>query len=390
MSSFTCSLCSTNRNFVSFAQMFRHITIYHQNESNFKITCDLGSKCGVLYRAYSAYKSHIYRKHSLELYSSRGNSNVDTMFDVDQQEENKDLSVEIDETDDDNNCESSFNNEDLYSILSNTDCGTRLYDSVASFSSADIYEEPLELMKNIKKSFILFVLQLREEFLLPKSIMNIISDYIITLMQNIEIILEKKAFDCYANSHSSVSTSFRKENKKIIEFDHVKNTFNDIRDKIKSITKNEYQFIKQCEDYFDYNSPEEIVGSSPNEFPENSYFLPVDKTLLSMLKYQPFVTRILENIQNQHTAAEHDDDLMFSIRNGHHGNRLDQDTLLIQLYLDDISLTNPLGSKRDLHKLCMVYFTLEDIPDECRSKIDFIQLVGICESKFLKVKSHYI
>ncbi|CAF4612021.1 unnamed protein product [Rotaria magnacalcarata] len=214
--------------------------------------------------------------------------------------------------------------------------------------------------------------------------MNIISDYIITLMQNIEIILEKKAFDCYANSHSSVSTSFRKENKKIIEFDHVKNTFNDIRDKIKSITKNEYQFIKQCEDYFDYNSPEEIVVSSPNEFPENGYFLPVDKTLLSMLKYQPFITRILENIQNQHTAAEHDDDLMFSIRNGHHGNRLDQDTLLIQLYLDDISLTNPLGSKRDLHKLCMVYFTLEDIPDECRSKIDFIQLVGICESKFLK------
>ncbi|CAF4774803.1 unnamed protein product, partial [Rotaria magnacalcarata] len=40
--------------------------------------------------------------------------------------------------------------------------------------------------------------------------------------------------------------------------------------------KNEYQFIKQCEDYFDYNSPEEIVASSPNEFPENDYFLPVD------------------------------------------------------------------------------------------------------------------
>ncbi|CAF5213085.1 unnamed protein product, partial [Rotaria magnacalcarata] len=91
---------------------------------------------------YSAYKSHIYRKHSLELYSSRGNSNVDTIFDADQQEENKDLSVEIDETDDDNNCESFFNNEDLYSILSNIDCGTRLYDSVASFSSADIDEEP--------------------------------------------------------------------------------------------------------------------------------------------------------------------------------------------------------------------------------------------------------
>ena len=66
---------------------------------------------------------------------------------------------------------------------------------------------------------------------------------------------------------------------------------------------------------------------------------------------------------------------------------LDHDILLIRLYLNDISLTNPIGSQRDNHKMTMVYFLLEDIPDQYRSKIDFIQLVGICESKFLKVKS---
>ena len=69
MTSFTCSLCLASRNFASLAQMFRHITMYHQNEANFNITCNLDSKCGVLYRTYSAYKAHIYRKHSFELYS---------------------------------------------------------------------------------------------------------------------------------------------------------------------------------------------------------------------------------------------------------------------------------------------------------------------------------
>jgi hypothetical protein len=79
---------------------------------------------------------------------------------------------------------------------------------------------------------------------------------------------------------------------------------------------------------------------------------------------------------------------MFSIRDAYHGIRLDDDHILVQLYLDDIGLTNLLGSKRDQHKMTMIYFTLEDIPDQYRSKLDFIQLVGICESRILKVKSH--
>ena len=106
-----------------------------------------------------------------------------------------------------------------------------------------------------------------------------------------------------------------------------------------------------------------------------------------MLSYQPLVVQILENIQQQQTITKHDDDLMFSIRDGYHGSRLDHDSLLLQLFLDDIGLTNPIGSKRDQHKMSMVYFSLEDIPDQLRSKVDFIQLVAVCESKILKVKA---
>ncbi|CAF4644957.1 unnamed protein product, partial [Rotaria socialis] len=103
-----------------------------------------------------------------------------------------------------------------------------------------------------------------------------------------------------------------------------------------------------------------------------------------MLKSQRLLLEISENIQQQRISVENDSYLMFSIRDGHYGNRFDEDSLMIQLYLDDIGLTNPLGAKRDKHKMTMVYFSLEDVPDKYRSKLDFIQLVAVCESKHLK------
>ncbi|CAF4179953.1 unnamed protein product, partial [Adineta steineri] len=88
MSSFCCSLCPTNRRFDSFAKMFQHITLYHQNEPNFNITCDLNNACGVLYKTYSAYKAHVYRQHITELHlknKSNNNSNI-TSSESEQQE----------------------------------------------------------------------------------------------------------------------------------------------------------------------------------------------------------------------------------------------------------------------------------------------------------------
>ena len=140
--------------------------------------------------------------------------------------------------------------------------------------------------------------------------------------------MKKKTFDYYADIHSCVSTSFWRENTKAIAFDQVKNTL-DIHNRIKSISKNGYQSIKQCEQYFAYSSPEKIVVSSPNEFLESGYFLLIDEKLLSMLKYQPFVTQILENIHHQQAVTEHDDGLMFSVRDVYSGTMLDHDTLLI-------------------------------------------------------------
>ena len=47
-----------------------------------------------------------------------------------------------------------------------------------------------------------------------------------------------------------------------------------------------------------------------------------------MFSSQSLVHQMLENFQQQQQAiTERDNDLMFSIRDGYHGNRLDRDSL---------------------------------------------------------------
>ncbi|CAF4263801.1 unnamed protein product [Adineta steineri] len=255
--------------------------------------------------------------------------------------------------------------DDIQATLIDDDCETNIFNSASFFDSITTDESISELLLMTKRSYMLFILKLREEYLLPQGVTNIISTYIVTLIRHLEILL----------------------NKKMIEIHQLHETLNDFSNMIGSISKNNYEFIKNCEKYLNYDSPEQVILSSPDETIEHAYFIPIDKTISSMLNSQPLLSEILENIQQQRISVENDSDLMFSIREGHYGDRFDEDSLLIQLYLDDIGLTNPLGAKRDKHKMTMVHFCLEDVPDKYRSKLNFIQLVAVCESKHLKVNS---
>jgi hypothetical protein len=87
----------------------------------------------------------------------------------------------------------------------------------------------------MKKSYISFVLQLREELLLPKSVMSIISTSIVTLIHEIQLLSEKKSFDYSADSYSSTTSSFRKQNQKVIEIHQLQQTLKDICDAIELI-----------------------------------------------------------------------------------------------------------------------------------------------------------
>ncbi|CAF4385153.1 unnamed protein product [Rotaria sp. Silwood2] len=161
---------------------------------------------------------------------------------------------------------------------------------------------------------------------------------------------------------------------------------NQVCDVVEATTRNEYQFLNYCKQHFDYSSPEQIIVSAPGETFDCGYYIPIDKTLFSMLSNQHILFQIIDNMKCQQEAVNNDDDLMFSFREGNYGARVDDQSLLIQLYADEIGLTNPIGSKKDQHKFFMIYFSLEDIPDQFRSKLDHMNLVALCNNKILKVK----
>ncbi|CAF1381384.1 unnamed protein product [Rotaria magnacalcarata] len=76
MSSFICPLCQNGRVLVNFGKVFRRIPMFHQNEARLQMTCNLYSTCGVSYRTYSTFKSHIYPNRSHELHLKEENADT--------------------------------------------------------------------------------------------------------------------------------------------------------------------------------------------------------------------------------------------------------------------------------------------------------------------------
>ncbi|CAF4255840.1 unnamed protein product [Adineta steineri] len=68
--------------------------------------------------------------------------------------------------------------------------------------------------------------------------------------------------------------------------------------------------------------------------------------------------------------------------------KLHSNSFLIQFYSDGIGITNPLGPKKDKHKLTLYYFLLEDLPDFVKSMLQSIGIVGICPTKFLSIQTN--
>ncbi|CAF3992468.1 unnamed protein product [Rotaria magnacalcarata] len=269
---------------------------------------------------------------------------------------------------DDNNISIDGSEAHIY----NNDQQTTNIGSESLYKSPSNEESRLMFLSDIQRSFTYFMLQLREEFCLPKNTINSISTYIVTLVNNIESLLENQAIGNDPNNATTVSSS--------------KTTSEDVCHAVEAVTHNEYQFLKYCEKYFKYNSPQEVIVSAPGEKLQYSYFIPIDETLISILHNQETVDQILNNMKQQEEAVVKDEDIMFSFRDSNYGFRIDDDSLLIQLYADEIGLTNPIGAKKDRHKMFMIYFSLEDIPDKYKSKLDQIHLVALCESVIIKLQ----
>lgn len=363
---FACSLCLNHRDFSTFAKLFRHVGLFHQNDPSFRLSCDLSPSCGSSYKTYAAYRAHIYRRHSLLLQKPPS-------FPDDQgSPPSHDLSQQGAHDSDPSTCaDDEARNPGTASLpdaprLSNDD------DSEGQISLADI-----------QRIYIRFLVQLREEYLLPKKIISIISSNIVVLMEGLHKLAQERSIPWPQQMTPTANT---RSDERVIESSELTNVFRNISTVIEATTRSEYEFVKLCKRFMDYQAPQEILLSDPGNNAEHGYFIPIARTLSALLRHQEMLPLIAGNLNYHREAVKNDDDLMFSLRDSSFGSRIDDASLLIQLYVDDIGLTNPIGPRKDRHKMTMMYFLLEDIPDKFRSQVQSINLLAIGPTNALKVR----
>ncbi|CAF4843133.1 unnamed protein product [Rotaria socialis] len=297
-----CKFCTINRSFNKFFDYFRHITLYHANERNFQLTCDISSCCGVVYKTFTSYKMHIHRHHRSLLNPS-----------FQQQENNGIVQLPIQQPDTTHIYPTTIDYTDENVIYSDIDHDILGNQSNMSSTQVSYDDNKVDIIA-VQQLYSRFLLEMREQHILPQLVIQSITTYIVNLLDIAVELIEEQAKRGNMIQQQSAST-------------------NDV--------------------------------------------LPL----------------LTENVRNQVAITQADPDLMFSFRDGIRGRKKNKQSFMIQLYVDGIGVTNPLGPKKDQHKLTMVYFTLEDTPDTFRSTLQCINLAAICYTKYLdtdeKIRKFY-
>lgn len=354
---FFCPLCESSNVFQNYRTLFTHIRNEHREESTFNIRCELDISCGSRYSSFDSYRSHIYRYHRPLIdsfdHNDSGSSNMDDFENLFSCPAFTDQSHFI------NDPESCiYPGEEL----DDTDLEVLNFDSTTS----SITNEDFNFSK-LAQFYTHFLLELREYHLLPQKIVQSISSKICSLFDIIIKLIKRRV------SSSSISIS------------EMEATFTHVSFIINSITKNEFNFLKQCTKYFDYQPPTEIVLSTTNE---RAYYIPLKQSLSCMLRDSQLLQAIIDNINLLSTRAAKDNDLILFNRQGHSvasnlSRQSNSNALLLKLYTDGIGITNPIGPKKDSHKLTCFYYLLDDLPDIVRSQVNSIGLHCICYGKQL-------
>ncbi|CAF1572606.1 unnamed protein product, partial [Adineta steineri] len=345
--------------FQHYPKLFAHIRDEHREESPFSIRCELSMMCGSRYSSYDSYRRHIYRCHRSLLDSLDNN---DTMSSADISDSIEDLFSDL-TFDDTLQCagdpdSSIYPDEEIDEL-------DRLFSSFDSVSSSSTNQQ-LNFDK-LAQFYTYFLLELREHHLLPQKIVQLISSNICKLFDMIIKLIKTKA---------PSTTS-------LLSVTAYENAFAHITSMINSISKNEYQFLKRCKKHFSYEPPVEIILDQPNE---HAYYIPLKKSLSYTLQDGQLLHAIIDNINSLSNRVAQDKDLVLSNRQGHFVKtnlyrQTNSNVLLLKLYTDGISITNPIGPHRDSHKLTCFYYLLDDLPEVIRSQVNSIGLHCICYTK---------
>ncbi|CAF2123466.1 unnamed protein product [Rotaria magnacalcarata] len=374
---YSCSLCQNHQSFPAFVILYKHIRSIHRNDMLFNIRCTLNITCGSVYTTFESYRSNLSRYHrdllndcNLSILSTTSDNEQPSSLllsdtTISQDEENEHIDEQ--EIDDEDELEmfqdtrSSENNTDwpLFTGLINEE------DNVEEFT-----------INSFAKHYTRFLLDLREGLLLPQSIIKSITSYFTKMISTLFKIIQNQA----AQSPTGL----------LITLEDIMKLISQMQALMSDIAKNEHQFLKRCEDYFGYVAPIKIKLNDQDHY---GYYIPMKQSIKNILTKPDVINYLVDNCNDNITQAKNDPDLMLTYRDGTAAQdnpslKIHPNSFLIQFYTDGIGITNPIGPKKDEHKLTLFYFVLEDLPDLVRSMLQSIGLVGICPTKYLSLQTN--
>ncbi|CAF2951744.1 unnamed protein product [Rotaria sp. Silwood2] len=264
-------LCISSSVFHNCPTLFIHIRNEHREESTFNTPCELDVSCGSRYSSFDSYRRHIYRCHRPLIDSFDNNdtpsSNIDHIIDdLENLFSHPTFTNQSDFINDPESC--IYPNEEL----DDTDREFLNFDSTI----LSIANEQLNFSK-LAQFYTRFLLELREYHILPQKVVQSISSKMCSLFDIIIKLIKIK-----------VSSSFMS----IIDMEAI---FTHVSFIINSVSKSEYNFLKQCKNYFDYQARTEIELTT-NE--ERAYYIPLKQSLYCMLQNGQLLQATIDNINS--------------------------------------------------------------------------------------------
>ena len=248
-----CPLCTSANVFKSYSTLFTHNRNEHSDESPCMIRCELNALCGFQYSSFDSYRQHIYRCHrSLidpfdndhsgsvaieKALNDIGGSSFDCIL-----SNEPDLTIDSDEF-----------------IYPEEELGEIGYQSI-NFDPIlyNVVDQNTGFTK-LTAFYTYFLLELREHHLLPQKVVQLITSNICILLDIIIEITKAKTLSSCAP---------------VTDFTTVLRQINQI---ISSISKSEYQFLKQCTEHFDYQPPTKIMLNTAEEC---AYYVPLKQCVM--------------------------------------------------------------------------------------------------------------
>jgi len=331
-----CKYCSFKCRHLKF--LLRHYSEEHASDPNFYITCGIGS-CLSSYNQINSFRKHILRKHK----------QINIV--------NRERDTEQNMLTDDNGLENNIDLGEYSDIEMQGDCELGVNQiSVSGSATVNASENCSGLKENIKR------------FLLNLRVKHYVSEKTSALIMN-------KFNELILNCHEKTTEILSECDISSVNINKITLPFNDLLNTTESL--NSVYLQNQTLKEHPYVPPVQINIDNTN----NIVYIPILETLKSLLSHEDilsFITKSPSNTTNTVSdftcGQKYKSNIFFSLPN----------TIQILLYIDDFTLTNPLGTTARKNKLCALYFTLGNLPYNLRSKLYTIQLISLFPSFILK------